>query len=357
MKTKQLLTILALLAGTSVFATSWRVNYLATPSPGAAVGGSFNGIEVYQTVQAAINIAGPNDTIYVEASPNTYPLFVIDKPLTIFGEGFYNQFNPQVSGSGLETKTGPFTIEAAGAGTKISGIHFETTTPCQVKANNVTIENCLFSDNSLTVVSENIQDITIRQCIFLDPDNNFNTGTGATQASNISVTNCVFNGKITLQASQVLSKFNNNIIANTITTGTLLNLHASEFKNNILKNAQATYVINDGSTEGISHNIIAANMTNFPTANNNIVLTLAQQNANLFVNPSPNSPDAAYALQAAYTQGNLGSDGTQRGIFGGSTPYILSGVGDIPLIYQMSSNGVATPNSGLNITISTRTSN
>ena len=77
---------------------------------------------------------------------------------------------------------------------------------------------------------------------------------------------------------------------------------------------------------------------------------------NLFVQTG--TDDGKYQLKANSAGSNNGSDGTDRGAFGGavaSNRYTLSGLAAIPVVYNLTTSGVATSASGLSVTISART--
>ncbi len=85
-------------------------------------------------------------------------------------------------------------------------------------------------------------------------------------------------------------------------------------------------------------------------ANNNIVVAAINT---LFVTSS--SPDGSYQLKLALCS-QQGSDGTDRGAFGGvavSDRYTLSGLAAIPVIYSISTPGATATN--LPVTIQART--
>ena len=102
---------------------------------------------------------------------------------------------------------------------------------------------------------------------------------------------------------------------------------------------------------GISAYNIGTLPTQFGTANNNLVVPAI---TSLFI--SNTSPDGAYQVAPASQASNNGSDGTDRGAFGGSAAisrYTLSGLAAIPVIYQITIPGATSTN--LPVTISART--
>lgn len=104
----------------------------------------------------------------------------------------------------------------------------------------------------------------------------------------------------------------------------------------------------------MSYNI-GASATQFGTANNNIAVANMD---NLFVDAATNSPDGDYQLKPGSAGSNNGSDGTDRGVFGGlaiTNRYTLSGLAPIPVIYKIITPGVTTPAGDLKVTIMART--
>lgn len=126
-------------------------------------------------------------------------------------------------------------------------------------------------------------------------------------------------------------------------------MNVGSFQNNILKNPSAIVNINNGTNLNVSFNT-AASPNQFGTTNNNVVADMTT----LFVDPALNSTDGDYQLRPGSAPG---SDGADRGAFGGvivQNRYQLSGLAAIPVIYEIQTNGVATP-TGLPVTIKART--
>jgi hypothetical protein len=123
----------------------------------------------------------------------------------------------------------------------------------------------------------------------------------------------------------------------------------SEFKNNILMPTNAK--VNIAATAGnVSYNIGTLS-TQFGTADNNLVVAGI---STIFVTSA--SPDASYQIADGTVADNSGSDGTDRGAFGGSaviSRYTLSGLAAIPVVYEITSPGATSTT--LPVTIKART--
>ncbi len=87
--------------------------------------------------------------------------------------------------------------------------------------------------------------------------------------------------------------------------------------------------------------------TYLPSGNNNIN---GQIFATVFVNTG--SFDALYQLASGSPAANAGLNGDDMGMYGGSTPYVPSGVPGIPRLTQLVVPATATDTSGLRFEVS-----
>src|SRR5690606_29267018 len=69
----------------------------------------------------------------------------------------------------------------------------------------------------------------------------------------------------------------------------------------------------------------------------------------LFVGEEGNSPDGQYRLKADSPYKTAGFGNTEPGIFGGKTPYVLSGLPPSPTLYEFSADSFGTKEGGLSI--------
>lgn len=132
-----------------------------------------------------------------------------------------------------------------------------------------------------------------------------------------------------------------------------IQITTGSFQNNILKSINATVNINNNTNLNVSYNIGTA-ASQFGTADNNIVVP---DMSVLFADPATNTTDGDYQLKPGSAGSNNGSDGTDRGAFGGvaiTNRYALSGLAPIPVLYNITTTGV-TDATGLPVTIKART--
>lgn len=109
--------------------------------------------------------------------------------------------------------------------------------------------------------------------------------------------------------------------------------------------------VNIAASAGVVAYNIGTLSTQFGTADNNLVVPAI---ATLFVTSA--SPDGAYQVANGSQANNSGSDGSDRGAFGGAAAisrYTLSGLAAIPVIYGVSTPGATSGN--LPVTINART--
>ena len=79
--------------------------------------------------------------------------------------------------------------------------------------------------------------------------------------------------------------------------------------------------------------------------------------ADVFGDRSGRSFDEQWRLADDSAFKNSGHDGTDPGPFGGASPYILSGVPPLPVIYEIDASGFGNQETGLPVTIKVRSSN
>ncbi|HNY02790.1 MAG TPA: hypothetical protein PKG48_09400, partial [Bacteroidales bacterium] len=92
--------------------------------------------------------------------------------------------------------------------------------------------------------------------------------------------------------------------------------------------------------------------TQFPVGNGN------QQNINMtdvFLGTNSTSTDGQWQLAVGSPAIGAGNDGSDCGIFGGATPYVLSGLPSIPAIYEINMPSAGTSANGINVTVKAKT--
>ncbi|MEO8412589.1 MAG: hypothetical protein ABI472_02980 [Ginsengibacter sp.] len=347
----------------------WRVNNHSNYNGSNLYGDNFGGTAakpVFAQINQAVafGIVNDGDTIHVEGSTDNYTGATISKKLVIIGTGYFLTNNPKTNSNTLETRVRFFTFNANSQGSQVIGIrivHGGNTADgiVYVNVSGITIKRCLIEQT--VEFGFLLSDVYILENFF----------------PNTSISNAIStNGNTTFTPPTDII-FNNNICQKTLTWGSPLanpttlwpilqcnnnvfdgpdnlatpNLafSTSEFKNNILMPTNAK--VNIAASAGVIAYNIGTLSTQFGTADNNLVVPAI---TSLFVSSA--STDGAYQIANASQAGNNGSDGTDRGAFGGSavtSRYTLSGLAAIPVVYEITTPGATSTN--LPVTISART--
>lgn len=356
-------TIIAALAVQSANAKIWRVNnksnYNGTSLYGDNVGGTAT-YPVFNQINQAIGWAGVvnNDTLYIEGSTTVYAGATVTKKLAIIGTGFFLTENPKVTNDAMESKVAQLSINIEGSqviAMNVVNNGYSSDGKIYINANGISIKRCR--------IERGIQFATELTDVYIL--NNFFSNVIATNAfytngysSFIPPTSIVFNNNICQKTlnwnAWPVQQCNNNVFDGPVNASPNLQLqfNTSGFSNNILKTTNASVNINGGNLEKLTHNIGTLS-SQFGTANNNKVVA---DMTTLFV--TTGTSDGKYNLKNGSPGSNNGSDGTDRGAFGGlvvQNRYTLSGLAAIPVLYKLTTPGVATQASGLAVTISART--
>jgi len=317
-----LVVILALVTNLS-FAKIWRVNN--------NVGQTAD----FVTIQAAADAATAGDTIYLESSIKSYGDLSTKKKIIVFGVGYFLNEN-----ANKQAVPNPSTIDnlkldsdafSSSAGSTFTGVSIAISTYYQVVSTTTSIifQKCIingpfgFNKNAYTSSSGSI----IKQCIL----NRFGVSSGVSNI--ICKNNIIGYPGITFSDESFNSIIQNNIF---ISSSSHLNCAHSVIRNNIFCSKSITFGTSGGTAnDNVYYNNITANSM-FGSDNGN------QANVNpetLFVCSTPGtkcgnySTDGAYVLSATSAAKGAGLGGEDCGIFGGTEPYVLSGIPALPTIY------------------------
>ncbi len=330
----------------------WRVNNRSDFNGTTLFGGTLGGINTYPVFKeinqaVAWSSVVNGDTIYVESSPNNYLLAEINKRLDIIGPGFFLNENLKTAITFEEARIERIEFDNNSQGSVCIGITINAVASNSafiISVSNITIKRCRIPDR--ISISGGCTGIFILQNFFTRNTNPLLTSSspGTVEVvfnNNICLRTLIWNGPI-LQCINNIFDGPQNVLN--------LQFDCQDFQNNILKATGATVLLNAGNLTGIAHNT-GSLPAQFGNANNNIVIA---NMTSLFVDPVLNSTDGDYQLKPGSA---AGSDGQERGAFGGASiasRYTLSGLAPIPVIYDISTSGVADA-TGLPVTIKART--
>ena len=338
------LTLLACLFNVVAFAKIWRVNN--------NIGITAN----FTNLQEAHNGAASGDTIYLESSPTSYGGLTSTKKLTVIGTGYFLDVNPDLQAFTLPSKVDAITLNAGSSGSTYEGLSFNSSalniyvSDVVVRRNNFGSFNGndpIYSNGTVGLYAA-ISNVIITQNFGVIINNN-NPCTGILITNNFLSFHSYY-GEATNQNCVQLHTSTVAIIKNNIIRrGTLL-AYNSNITNNIIYNG-----FYGGSGNLVSNNI--GNSTQFGTADGN---QSSVDMATVFV--STGSYDNYFKLKTGSPAIGAGYGSTAQtpvdaGIFGGSTPYVLSGIPAIPSIYYFKNQPVGSNSDPIDVQVKVRSNN
>lgn len=339
------LLITAFIISFSASAKIWRVNN------NAGINADFT------TLQAAHNGAASGDTIYVEGSPNSYGGLTCTKKLHIIGTGFFLDQNLNLQATTHASIVGHIYFNAGSSGSVIEGL-WTNGSGMSVSVSNIVIRRNYFGSWSgaspdygsgeitLSTGANNVLILQNYACNISSHStlngilimNNYLTGVGYYGTENNSV-----------QALN-LSSTTSAIIKNNVIRRGFVTTYNCNLSNNIMYNGTFS-----GTGNLTSNNI--ANGTQFGSANGN------QENISMAaVFELTGSSDARWKLKAGSPAIGAGYGSTSGapvdcGMFGGNTPYVLSGIPPIPSIYYFANQPVGSNSDPIDVQIKVRSNN
>lgn len=284
----------------------------------------------FSSLSAAYAAAADGDTLYICGSATGYGDLTLTIPLTLIGPGYFLTANPQTQATGYSAVLGTITYSTGSSGSLISGCQLSR---INVNTGNIIIKRNYINDSILSSspsipIAAGVSNIAVVQN-YLQRGTNYTsslisalgTNSAIYIANNILYSSSGSGFTILSIASSSTSTVENNIFYATAGTASINN---TTFQNNIIR---AGY-FNPGTGSSYFNNI--GNATQFGTANGN------QSNVNMAtVFLLTGSPDGMYSLIAGSPALGSGSNGADCGIFGGPSPYVLSGLPEgLPAIYE-----------------------
>lgn len=329
-------------------ATSWRVNN------NPAIQADFD------TFEAAHDAASPGDTIYVEGNgtESHYGLVTITKKLIVIGPGYFLNENDSTQANTAYARFRSITINPGAEGTEIYGLQMFYNSAGYmgiiINASNVVIARNYFQGDRDRIVfgAYNISNVAILQNFAYDIRSTDGYG-----ANNVLIANNFVSGPVYL---------------NSLSSGVIIN--------NVVKASIAA------TNSQIKNNIIYANTNNYPFGfdygtNNyvgyNLVNGLLHAGTNPPAPPGPGnienacpgdlfidytgalgySTDGKWKLNPAGMAVGAGENGVDCGMFGGPSPYVLSGLAPVPHIYEAIVPISGSTVTGLPVTIKVKSQN
>jgi|AntRauTorckE5430_2_1112549.scaffolds.fasta_scaffold18729_1 hypothetical protein len=302
----------------------------------------------YTSIDSAIANANIDDIIMVYGSPISYGTVTVNKRVKIIGVGYYLTENPNTQTTGSEAVIQNIYFQAGASGASLIGMYLSSTT--SIQEDNIFLQRCRL--NSVYIYNRN--GIIIDQCISGPIRNESGGSTTGLTVSNSSIS-----------AIYSASNTSTNIVSGTFLNNIFTHVGTSLPKNSIYKNniftysSSAYYTVRETGGNIFSNNIWVQsqgpkNLNNGNSGVNTGNLFGASAAA-LFLGATGNSTDGQYQLKASSPALGAGQGGVDCGIFGGTTPYVLSGIPPIPTIYELNAATSATTSGGLQVEIKLKT--
>lgn len=308
----------------------------------------------YTTFNAALTASAANDTIYIHGSSINYGAITINKPVVVIGTG--HNPNKQVP------LTSQFTnITISMAGVQLNGLILDNLSSGSFMNSNCIIKRCRFTGATPSYDMSLWGAIgwLIEGNVFMGVTHN-NIYLNNADASNCTIRNNVFNTNFTAISSNsslttpfTFSITNNIFLGNTM--GTFFGIYQAMINNNIFYRS---------SPQGTNTGCTMYNNISFSCSNNSFSATGA--NNLVGVNPQFVSFPLAGAIfdythdyrLAASSPGLVnGTDGTDRGIYGGfGYKFNMTGEPAIPeiLFFAITSPTVISPGGTLTISVKSK---
>lgn len=356
----------------TVDAKIWRVNNGSNYNGSTLWGSNFGGnpaFPVFKQVDQAIAWSSvmDSDTIHVESSQFIYDAATITKKVVLIGPGFFLPDNQKTGSNLLDARIKRINFNAGSEGSTVIGLNIVVSTNTadgyiQIADDYITIKRCRIERSIYFHITggSGIQRVTIVQNYF--PDNYVTNALYFTNSNYVPPVEVIFNNNICRKtllwersASGLawnITQCRNNVFDGPDNLATPnLRFTTSDFSNNILMPVNAIVDITATSAQ-IAYNI-GTQTAQFGTSNNNLVVPDINS---LFIGGDSN--DGFYQIKSGSQAFQNGSDGTDRGAFGGailSSRYTLSGLAPVPVVYEVTTTGSVSTETGLPVTIKART--
>lgn len=282
----------------------------------------------YRTIYEALAAAQDGDTIYCVGSSESYDStqgVEINKAVSIIGPGYFLVENPNTN-----INFAPATIrniKITSPNVSMIGISFDN---IEVLSGNFFIKRCKGGWIGSWAIGSNIANIIVTQCYL----SNINFRSDEYFINDVSI----FNNYIGYlsEGGKNLMSYNNWVISGNTFDGPISSLFGESLINNI-----CAYEVGEFSLLNCTVQYCIFVNDPVPATNNNLINVDFNT---LFIGSTGNSTDGQWKLKPGSPAIGSGYNGVDRGMFGGATPYVLSGVPPIPAVYGLTVQPVSTNN-------------
>ena len=323
----------------TAFATVWTVDNKS------------GGIADFTEIQAAHDAAWAGDTIYVYSSGSSiYKSATISKQLYIIGPGYFLTENSNTQADTRAAFCKSFLFNSGSEGSLLSGFEIDVTAAyyhdITIDADNIINKRnmCVHEGADIWVKNDHSNIIITGNYFHHNKSTSYTTIEIGSNCNNIQINNNYLNSEgsnnISAESSSSIEVWNNVLSGG-------VEIHNSVFYNNILMNGVFS---GTNSPADINHNIGDADQFGTDYGNQ---ATVSMPTVFLL----SGSTDGQWQLKGGSPAIGAGLSGEDNGMFGGTTPYILSGLPAIPTIYFFVAPGSASGTEGLQVQIKAKSNN
>lgn len=336
----------------------------------------------FHTFQSAIDSVPSGSILLLQPSAVAYESVTISKKLAIYGNGYYLGQNaaPATQANIVSTKVTYINFAKGSDGSAVLGLqftqnsvgthaHFDSTS-------NITISRCYFESQAGVGQGSVPQQfsfhistgITIQECYIATVDCHLTYGvenSGGILFQNNIINGSDFGNSFVGTAPVSVTMDHNTIVvtgSNFFTIGWVLTnnifIKQSRGAADTVVTFSAYNVPYQGPGNASKNNV--SNYSIFSSSSNKILsrTTTADSLFITYSNPQNiTSTDGYFILKPNTVAAGYAIDLTDCGAFGGSTPYVLSGIPPIPNIYFLQLTPNATQSGGLKLTIKAKANN
>ena len=321
----------------TLLATIWSVDNNAVNQA--------NFLEISESIASTEVQAG--DTLYIAGSAIIYGEFILDKQLILIGPGYFLNQNSQLQFNPNPAAISDYfgcTIDPGAEGSILVGLSFNR--GVSVNTHSITVKRCRIVSPGIIALSGDADNCNIlNNYIEESLVHNFNA---EGQPTGLLIANNYFNG---LELNDGQATIRNNTISG------IVYFNNSTYYNNI-------YISGGG---GVSGSWFGLNNTIYSSVWVESISTsdppdwldciYGQSLESLFVGAAGNSTDGQWQLAEGSAAIGAGVNGEDCGAFGGSSPYVLSGIPPIPTIYFLEAATTGSTTGGLPIHIKVKSHN
>lgn len=339
MKPQNIISIIALIIffAATAFATVWTVDNKS------------GSIADFTQITEAHNAASDGDTIYVYSTSSDYGHVNVYKRLYIIGTGYFLNENPNTQADTRSAICRGFTFYGGSEGSLLTGFEiWDGNQDITINADSIIIKrNMCMGGGASFIVQNNHSNIIITGNYIHNSYSANNTVMSiGINCNNIQINNNFIyseNDKsIQADPSSSIEVWNNVLGGN-------VEIHNSLFYNNIMMDGTFT---GTNSPANINHNIGDADQFGTLYGNQEYV-----DMTTVFVDSGSVSTDGDWQLRNGSPAIGAGLNGEDCGMFGGTTPYVLSGMPSIPAIYFFVAPSSASGTQGLQVQIKAKSNN